>query len=312
MRSATFNNGVSLTYPEYLTYLGDDNYINFHAASGNIRAQVVIGGITLAYDSQTADITFRLNDVLRKVRVDNGELTIQAKCDNAGSSLETFSFRIKSMLGKSLPYRYHGSSNVIEFSQDSDLETVDFLFPCAGTLSDNDTPATTIHKSVAGIYSIDLSSFSQLDNVTFTADQGENVAFGPIWEPYKRTYDYKFVQKCTPDHGVTINYYDTDGCVRMATGKIVSYNHSSDTSLFNTGNLFDRMATYHTDSVGCELSVIFDDVDPDQHIEDMIFSTKVWVSVGEISILEIPLQPTSSVKNDGNYNDVTINFKILC
>lgn len=309
MRTYTFSNGVTATYPNYLTYLGDDNYINFNYSSGHIDARVIIGTYTLSYDSQIADVTFRINDVLRKVRTNNNDLTIQIKCDNGLGVLETFTFTIKAMLGKSLPQRHHASNSIIVDTDYDTFETIDFLFPCAGTLSDNASTPHTIVKSVAGIYSIDVSDFENLENVTFTAASGQSVSFGERWNAKQNTFNYTFVEQCIPNNGIVVRYYDTDGCERQAVGVVSNIDTSNDTSIFNAGGIFNRSASFHLNNVECELSIVFDDVDPRQHLEDMLFSQEIWVVVGNDTI---SLQPTSSINNDGKFNDITINFKVLC
>lgn len=314
MRIVQFNNGITCEIPNYAIFTGDKNLVRFNYSSGSISARVQIGNDIQQYESRLSDITFDIGDLLKRNRINNDQISVTISCSLSGSTFETRSFDCRVMLGKTLPHRFHGSQNIITYVDAfEDLQEVEMYASVAGVWSDNDTDPASIEVENPCIEYIDLTSMVfPGGEIVLNFNGSANAYFGYAWDPYAfRNNKYRFVKKCIPENGIKIYYYNTDGCLRVCVGKITGVNTSQNITNYIDVGVVKNEPNFVVDGNETEFTVVFDDVQSNEYLEDIVFSQRIYYIDANNEEREMCLS-SSGMKTTNETKELTLNFKVLC
>ena len=123
MRQTTIG-GYTITYPENIIYLYDNNIITIQSTNSNFDTKIILtapnGSVSnLQYKTKSSLISFILDDNLKYLfEKTNNDWLVDIVID--GLSILSFSFKL--LQGKSFLNKSHGNSNVIYNYSGDDLE----------------------------------------------------------------------------------------------------------------------------------------------------------------------------------------------
>lgn len=306
-----------MTYPDYLVWLLDNNFVLFKNSYGSYKMKVVltvtIGGDTYVYEQTTelGMLTFRLNPLLRGYG-SGTVVSALAKVDtydaNDNQYTDLAKFQLKSVYGKTLQERHHASESVIVYEKPSDLSNVEILKPLGWggqvyfgsssyNFTGNDADVVTIGYLSPG-------------NVNIKYNGLQFIWRGEVWDDYKYSFwDVRCVQVCPAKNGIKLTYYNTDGCKRYAIGEVLKKTMAAERKEYRQGGVvYDEPPRSLVTGYTGTIDVGFTDVEPGQYLEDIMLSPVVTTTRGTETINVIPT--TLQMVRDGETKDIIITFKI--
>lgn len=302
MNSTTFGS-ITLTYPESHIWQGDDNFVLLEVSSGAIAATITItqgaNTRTLSYESESKVLRFALTDTLKTLTLDT-QVSVTVAASVNGTSQGSSAFNTTMHHGKTLSSRYHGSPSVVVLESGTSVE---LFYPGAGYWE----AGGSVTSCTAGIVSVTLSGGSKRITQTVTGGCYK----GELWDSTFSTMHYvDVITPCTPVHGITIHYYDTDGIERVAIGEVKNAKTSAERVEYSTNEtIILKRAESAITGVSQSVEVAFADVPKGQYLGDVIISDEVWCVVnGETIPLTVV---TSDIIDEGKDTaDYLIEFQL--
>lgn len=269
MRTKNIGN-IKLTYPNSTVWLGDNILLELQTmlASGPVGGKVTIRnaatGMSLvqAYLTEMKTLVFDIRDSVNSLYTDN--LTFNVNVDLYDDTLQiygkSYSFKLTTLDGKSIPGRKHGSARTIYLYGPSDLIKVGLYFNNTGVLSINGTTfnvtTTGYHQfdlssvitdtgvyqacfdsgikpgiptaAIAGIEEItDKSAVLRIDITTGKEDNETAGKGGKLWNKDIFDFDeycinFVYEEPCEDFDFFKVRYKDTDGIMRYLGGRVIS------------------------------------------------------------------------------------------
>lgn len=326
MRTDTTTNlGYTLTYPDAIVWGGDDNYIRISGSTniGKIRVRCypeLVGAVGHFFDYtpiSQKDVVIHINDLLLAM---NAYETLTIVVDVTG--LNNYEFTIGYFRGKTLPYRNHGCSRVVSLTG---LSSVQYMLTAAPVTMTWVEVSGIIRREETQVYetpgliSISCDKFSEaVPYVTFDysdASRGGTPQPG-IFEPTEDIVTLTSTNECVNKNRCVVEWYDTDGCVRHAVGLHEGFSTSVGQLEFRKSGLSiirDTPARKVTD-ISAEITLTFDAVPKKMYIEEILTSEEVYITSADVSTSrKISAIPTTLnvMRDSGDYQDITITFKLL-
>ena len=254
------------------------------------------------------------------------------------------SLPFKILKGTSYPDRTHGTLFFYIYDGD-DPSNTEIYFPTNGTIT---IDGGLTQNVMAGINYIDLSSISGegTHKINFTTSSFspsvQIISFDPVNEndftvninyiendgnvPF--TYIGDLLQKdlqTLSDYNIyfdlvttcannifEIKYYDADGCIRYLAGKITQITSSANQkNLLYEQDVYSNIPNYIYNDEQKDVTVVFDNIKHDAHIEDLLQSVGIWYMNNDYQWFKCQLS-TKNIKNvdDSDYElTFTINKK---
>lgn len=321
MRTQIYTN-ATVDYPEGLVWQNDNNFFLFTNLLGSYKISVSLAinalynGVTYPftynYTSAVGSLTMRVSPLIRaycpatisgawKVEVYDQTDTLVETCNG--------SYSFKSVFGKSLQERHHGSERIITYADwAADMATIEVFKPqnWTGTITCGGV-SFLVNDTEAQIRTLGpLTS----DSIVKLVGQGGSVWAGEVWDDYQNTsWNIRLVQVCPPRDGIKLTYYDTDGCKRYAIGMVLGKTMAAKRDEYVTGGIvYDNVPQSLLTGYTGTLDVGFSDVEPEQYLEDIMLSPYVSTKKGAETVRLIP--STLSLVRDGDTKDIIIKFKI--
>ena len=327
MKTVVIGN-TTATIPEGVVFYSDYNYINVKSTNGTGKITVSItfstSGATrnISYASELSDITFCIDSTLKSMQSfgSGNAVTVTVTSTLDGTLQGTSSFTLKCYFGKTLPYRYHGSENVIMFSNVTQLERLQVYLPAPGAVTT--TGGTVLATSdEAGIVTVNASNLSDFK---LRLDFAGDAMVGNVWNSYNSADKAPIIllkKVCEDEIGLTLHYYNADGCERLAFGKFIKNEIKADSLEYVRALTTYRDASRRLiKSTTSEITLFFNDIDEGCNFSDLLNSEKIWIVVnksdqtGQVttSSEEVLLTPTDdSVTEYGKTTDYAVKFKIM-
>lgn len=253
-------NVYTITYPDDIVYLYDNNIINIERTTGDadivFNVKIVIsspnGEISkLEYTTRSKTISFILDDNLKYLfEKTNDDWRIGVYINDFGhsSSNNNFTFSFKLLAGKSFMNKTHGSANVIYNYTGDEIEIFSpnsGKVVCNGNSVDVVKGVNQINLSDLGIvnsgeYKIELTNKTQYQPVSIimsvtpvtatsseiqwqtTEEEPTTIDGGSLWQR-KQIYPMDIVlhNNYLCDCDVILRYINCDGCYRQVAGKLL-------------------------------------------------------------------------------------------
>lgn len=250
----------------------------------------------------------------------------------------------KILKGTSYPDRTHGTLFFYIYDGDNPSNT-EIYFPTNGTITIDGGLTQNVTE---GINYIDLSSISDegMHKINFTTSSFspsvQIISFDPVNEndftvninytendgnlPFTyigdllqkdlqilSDYNIYFDYVTTCENNIfEVKYYDADGCIRYLAGKITQITSSANQkNLLYEQDVFNNIPNYIYDGEQKDVTVVFDNIKHDAHIEDLLQSVSIWYMNNDYQWYKCQLS-TKNIKNvdDSDYElTFTINKK---
>lgn len=311
-----------------ITYPGDDNnlswkddnfLIDMRFTSGNfpfsvkITLQNTVNNLSsiLQYTTLTNHIIFDLRDNIIDILDDSRKVTpVIVSIEVPSHAVNSFSFSLIIINGKSFLLKPHGTSNVILLHNTDELNTVEFFsqIPSVytiGNLTDTANGFTTVDLSSIitneGEYNLcmepedaatlppvidyitDLALTPYSTEITWKAreqDAGGNY-LGSLWD--KTIKDSKclkiiYQEPCDSYPSVELKYQNCDGCDRYVLGKLLQeIDKNSYSAIANYGYDIRNVNNFYTKENSKTLQVGFKDIPEGLEFNDIVYSPTLHI-----------------------------------
>lgn len=316
MRTYTSAN-ITVTYPEQLVWLLDNNFMlceNMYGAYRmRVNATVTVGGVHSVYDHTTeiGTLTFRWAPFLRGVP--NGSnvgvvcsITTWDANDNQHSDVVKYTMDMR--YGKTLQERHHCSESVVVYEKAPDLVNFEILKPAGWTGRVYFGANTYTYNSNDA--SVNLITYASPGDMTIKYSGLTGIYRGEIFNDGKDAiWSVRCLQVCPAKNGIKLTYYNTDGCKRYAIGEVLKKTMAAERKECRKGGIvYDEPPRSLVTGYTGTIDVGFKDVEPGQYLEDIMLSPVVTTARGTDTINVIPT--TLQMVRDGETKDIIITFKI--
>lgn len=303
MRTQTIQN-MTLTYPDYLVYAGDNNYLTLEASGGTATLSVSIGNNTQSYASESDFVLIDISALIKYNATYNSAITmtIYIARTNPDAS-QTITATIYVVRGRTLADRYHASARKILLPYGS--TRVELLCDEASTMTGGTSTVTTL---AAQIYQYGISGSC---NPVVKLDSGTGVPRGWFNDgevAYQQRYTVE-VLDCLPENGAYLRWYDADGCKRYVAGKIMTRTTSAErVSYFEGYNVLKTLASGLLTGMTRTFDFGIAQVEPELHLEEIVFSPEVVLL--DDNGLELQVVPDFGelTVSSKDIEDITLSF----
>lgn len=309
MRTDTDNlTQTMIRYPNEVMWINDINTITIESMIGMAVSAIVnlnINGTpyTLSYNSQLSNLTFRLNHIFNAT----APASVTGNCivtSNGQTHTYTIFSNGKIYFGKSFQERTHGCATVITHPGITSPNMLQLYVPAAGLINYS---GNSINVTLEGIYNVTRGA---LPANTLTYAPNQPITYGEFFNENTVSiirYDLRYI--CPKANFVTILYFDTDGCQRYAIGEVISTSNEVERDDFNRNfDLYKKVPQSFLKKHTGTIKVGFNDVEPSQYIEDIMFSKECSISTHQ-GVMHIT-PSTLSLERDGDTRDIIIKFLI--
>lgn len=169
--------------------------------------------------------------------------------------------------------------------------------------------------------SVEIASFEPINEYDFTTninyiENDGNMPFTYIGDLLKKNlqtldnYNIYFDIVNTCDNDIfEIKYFDADGCIRYLAGKITQITSSANQkNLLYEQDIYGNIPNYAYNGEQKDVTVVFDSINHDAHIEDLLQSISIWYLNNDFQWCKCQLS-TKSIKNVEN-SDYELTFTI--
>ena len=299
-----------------------------------------------AYKSPFKSVKISLNSIFNYMTDRYNETNASISCHFSivvGSSEYTLPIALffKILKGTSYPDRTHGTLFFYIYDGD-DPSNTEIYFPTNGTITIDGGLTQNVTE---GINYIDLSSISDegTHKINFTTSSFspsvQIISFDPVNEndftvninyiendgnlPFTYIGDllqkdlqtlsdyniyFDYVTTCA-NNIFEIKYYDADGCIRYLAGKITQITSSANQkNLLYEQDIYNNIPNYIYNEEQKDVTVVFDNIKHDAHIEDLLQSVSIWYMNNDYQWFKCQLS-TKNIKNVEN-SDYELTFTI--
>ena len=297
MRTQTIGH-ITVTYPDRLLYLGDNNYISIYAEeSDRTVLQVTVGNKTASYESASNRCVIEIGSLIAAEAL-SADVTVDVYIARENPTYSTtLAFDFYVVNGRTVPMRYHGSGKrvIVPLS----AKSFDLPILRAANIVKGETLIASPTDSC--IYEVEG------DSGVYDVKYGSDIVFGDFYNPVvTRTANFEVeFEECREQNAVAVGWYDIDGCRRYAIGRVVNRQRSGDGIMYNS----DLEIVRHTPNVAESITVAFGDIRA-LAIDEMAFSERVWFE--DVDGVERPVVLDGAISIDKRENQqLTLKFKTL-
>lgn len=313
MRTQTIGH-ITVTYPDRLLYLGDNNYISIYAEeSDRTVLDVTVGNKTASYESASDRCVIEIGSLIAAEAL-SADITVNvyiSRENPAYSTILAFDFYVVN--GRTLLTRYHGSGKRVIVP----LAAKSFDLPTLRAAKSFDLPILRAANIVKGETLIASPTDSCIYEVKgnsgiYDIKYGTDIVFGDFYNSVvakTASFEVEF-EECRELNAVAVGWYDIDGCKRYAIGRVVNRQRSGDGIMYNS----DLDIVRHTPrrkltNVAESVTVAFGDIRA-LAIDEMAFSERVWFE--DVDGAEFPVVLDGAISIDKRENQqLTLKFKTL-
>lgn len=312
MRIKTTTN-LTITYPERIVFLYDNNCIQIESSSGTVGADITISHVgktaSLSYVSKFNKLVFSLYDTLQYLSDDNlsnYNFTVQTYID--GFPDEIFSFSVQVLKGRSFRDRSHSTDRTIYLYNEDELTKVQIYSPADSVLSidgrffnlttgynavnlDFLEPESTytacltqaVSQPTISVPFVTVKSTNATARFSYTTGEaGDPVHGGDIWYqgnvfPVCLTFEY--VGHCDNFNFCELRYRDCDGMTRFIAGKLLEETISTKHSDYYSTNIeiFKESPKSLLTSKNKSIKVGFESIANNAYVSDILMSEEVFM-----------------------------------
>lgn len=297
--------GCVVTYPDYLTYEGDNNIIMLTAGDSQLTIlDVTVGDRRAAYSSNGTEVAVEIGSMLTANGV-YGSVSIEIYVSRSNPAYSTvFTEDFYYLRGRTLPTRYHGSGRRIIVPYG--VRTVEIPVMAEARVNNG---STYIDVDKATLEEVQVTAATTQISVKYQSP----MYFGDI-DSVESVPEVLFdvvMMDCVGDDEITIAWHDTDGCTRFVVGRILARRQSSEGIEYRNGDdIVNSHARRHVVSVSEVLEVGIKGVTSDMYLGEITMSENVWILAqnGET----VPVVVDGDIETEKRRaTDITLRLKTL-
>lgn len=284
MRNQTVGT-VSLAYPDAYVWAGDNMIITATGTTDPVALKLVIGYgqanyRTLEYHSISTFLAIDMRSAVIAYCESNGygNVSIQTTVYEGGVTQGViYTTGMFIFHGITRADRYHGSSEyilqpVMPASDNNPVDSVTELFALgAGTYVGAGSGTAPTGCSIVGYTGCTGSC-----GFVYTSAQ----IVGDFNNPEIVTMVKNEVEKvdCLPENGIIMRYYNTDGCIRYAIGRVISRSVKVTREAYNPAlSELNMLPSAIKTAQHVTIRVGFENVRKSQHLDDMFLSEHIYI-----------------------------------
>lgn len=302
MRTQTIQQ-MTVTYPDYLVFSEDNNFIQLTATSGTAAMVVTLGSYQQVYYGETDTVVMDVSRLFKRYGTYNAAISMTiyiSRTNPTASQTLTVSFYV--VKGRTLADRYHCSGRKIILPPGS--TSVELLADGeATTITINPVSTTT-----AAIMTVPITDSTTIEVQNTTASPRGWFIDG---ESTTSVYYEVEIASCTPKNGAFLRWLDTDGCKRFAPCKIMTRG-----SKIEQINYADGLQTLRTpasrlvSSVQRSIEVGIAQVDPALHLEEIVYSPEILLVCDNGETVTLVPEFTDYTGSVEKIEDITLKFLV--
>lgn len=294
-----------VTYPDYLTYEGDNNVVMLTAGDSKLTIlDVTVGSRRATYSSNGTEVAVEIGSMLTANGV-YGAVSVEIYVSRSKPAFSTvFTEDFFLLRGRTMPTRYHGSGRRIIVPYGVKVVEVPVMAEArvynGSTYIDVDKAKLAAVKVTAATKQISVKYqkplyFGDIDSV----ERASEVVFDVVR------------MDCVGDGEIAIGWHDTDGCTRYVVGRILSRRQSSEGIEYRNGDdIVNSHARRHVVSVSEVLEVGIKGVTSDMYMGEITMSENVWILAQNGDT--VPVVVDGDIETDERRaTDITLRLKTL-
>lgn len=295
MRTQTVGQ-IVVTYPDFMVYEGDNNFIMIKASGSTLSTlSVSLGNRRAMYSSDTDSVVVEVGSLMRLNDV-YGRITLTVYVSRSEPAFSTtLSLVFYFCHGRTMPTRFHGSSRKIVLPYGQALYEVPVVASASVTDGTSTNPVAdgeiTMFRAtdVEHTQAVVTYNTARLLGNYYDAEQTTTATF----DVYRHL--------CESDGDVAIGWYDCDGCKRYAVGKVLSRHAAAEGVAYsNGGDVVRHYAEQIVATVSEVLEIGIADVSPDMFLGEIVYSQQVWLQ--RTGADNIPVVIEGDVEIDERHN----------
>jgi hypothetical protein len=297
--------GCVVTYPDYLTYEGDNNIVMLTAGDSQLTIlDVTVGNRRATYSSNGTEVAVEIGSMLTANGV-YGSVSVEIYVSRSNPAFSTvFTEDFCFLRGRTMPKRYHGSGRRIIVPYG--VRTVEIPVMAEARVSNG---STYIDVDKATLTEVQVTAATKQISVKYQ----EPMYFGNI-DNVEQVSEVLFevvMMDCVGDDEIAIGWHDTDGCTRFAVGRILARRQSSEGIEYRHGDdIVKSHARRHVVSVSEVLEVGIKGVTSDMYLGEMTMSENVWILAQNGDT--VPVVVDGEIETDKRRaTDITLRLKTL-
>lgn len=297
--------GCVVTYPDYLTYEGDNNIVVLTAGDSQLTIlDVTVGSRRATYSSNGTEVAVEIGSMLTANGV-YGSVSVEIYVSRSNPAFSTvFTEDFCFLRGRTMPTRYHGSGRRIIVPYG--VRTVEIPVMAEARVSNG---STYIDVEKATLTEVQVTAATKQISVKYQ----KPLFFGDI-DSVERASEVVFdvvKMDCVVADEIAIAWHDTDGCTRFAVGRILSRRQSSEGIEYRNGDdIVNSHARRHVVSVSEVLEVGIKNVTNDMYLGEITMSENVWILAKNGAT--VPVVVDGDIQTDQRRaTDITLRLKTL-
>lgn len=294
-----------MTYPDYLTYEGDNNVVMLTAGDSKLTIlEVTVGSRRATYSSNGTEVAVEIGSMLTANGV-YGSVSVEIYVSRSKPAFSTvFTEDFFFLRGRTMPTRYHGSGRRIIVPYG--VKVVEVPVMAEARVYNG---STYIDVDKAKLAAVKVTAATKQISVKYQKPQ----LFGDI-DSVERASEVVFDvvrMDCVGDGEIVIVWHDTDGCTRYVVGRILSRRQSSEGIEYRHGDdIVNSHARRHVVSVSEVLEVGIKGVTSDMYLGEITMSENVWILAQNGDT--VPVVVDGDIETDERRaTDITLRLKTL-
>lgn len=303
----TFTNGtVTVTSPDAIVFLKDNNILTVTDSTYNVTVAVTVGVTVLQYLGTTTSLTFNLSNAFRL----NPSITSFTVSVVSNGTTKNFTIPMSQILdGKTLPTRRHASEETILVPQGT--TSVQLYTPAACNIVSSggltDTLSVGRNTKAVGTWGSILYQYSGASFKYGDFDEEKSI------DANNTMRSVLVKQCCIPEHGIIVQYVNTDGCTRYLIGSLNREATSLDTFDYYRSNTIikDRPRQMVVGNT-MVLTVFVAGVPRNAFAKDIMYCDNITLRNSQNTPLSATLVTAEFTDvADNEYQDISLEFNVL-
>lgn len=298
--------GITIYYPDFMVYEGDNNYIRIKATGSDHTVLIATyGSATASYSSSGENVTVEVGSMFRQ-KGEYGAVSLSVYVSRNNSTYSNnLTLDFYYCHGRTVPTVYHGSGRRVVVPWF--VSSVEVPVMAAAKVTLGSTSQTLAEGCITTV------TLGERERTTAIVEYVEARMLGDFDAAESGVLAYFNIEhvSCLRDGEVFLRWYDSDGCTRYAVGRIMSRRHNADRVMYNVGGSVLRSEPYSVPANTSEtLDIVVVGVDAALHLDELPWSESIELVNGENQSIPVSVEGEIAVSTR-QVQDITLKIKTL-